>query len=45
MTKKHNVKHLRSQSHYKDRLEKRGIDRAPQSHFKLSDGKPSDAKR
>jgi hypothetical protein len=46
MSKKHNTKHQRSGSHYRDRLDARGLTNTPRmGDYKLSDGKPASAKR
>lgn len=46
MSTKHNTKHRRSLSHYKERLLARGLITTPRmSSHRLSDGKMGDAKR
>ena len=35
----------RTHGGYRKRLEARGVERSPQTHYRLSDGKLSDAKR
>lgn len=45
MSKKHNCKHARSTSHYKDRLAKRGVAASKMSNPRLEDGKLADASR
>lgn len=46
MSKRHHVKHHRSRSHYRERLEARGLVYAPRmADPRLSDGKLASAKR